>query len=182
MPSIAALVVSLPERARLLNEALQSIHAQTRPPDDVVIGIDPRRLGEVGNMNRLLDATDSEWVSFLHDDDLWHPEHLAAAEKHMDEADVVVARFDLVGRPWSTIERWHDNFEDLRYTNWICSPSSLVVRRDVWGRWCDPYPPFRWVDWANLNRVLDIGARFVDTRQVTVTNRFGDWGNGSWKR
>lgn len=180
MPSIAAVVVSLPDRHELLCEALASVRGQTRQPNDTVVGIDPYRLGEVANMNRLLDATDAEWLAFLHDDDIWHPEHLANAEAHMDAADVIVARFDLVGRPWTTMEPWHDDFADLRRTNWIGSPSCVVARRDAFGRWCDPYGPFRWVDWANYNRLLDAGARFVDTRRVTVDYRFTG-SNGSWR-
>ncbi len=180
MARIAALVVSLPERHGLLCECLSAIRAQSRPPDDTVIGIDPRRLGEVANQNRLLDATDSEWLAWCHDDDLWYPEHLATAEKYFDTADVIVSRFELVNRSWSTIERHHDNFEDLRFTNWIGSPSMVVARREVFGHWCDPYPPFRWIDHANYNRLLDAGARFVDTGEVTCSYRFMG-GNGSWK-
>ncbi len=181
MPTIAALVLSLPERHRLLCEALKSISDQTRPPDDTVIGIDPRRLGEADNMTRLQDATSCDWFAFLHDDDLWHPEHLAVAEKFFDTADVIVSRFDLVGRSVSTMEPWHDDFDDLRRTNWVSSPTCILARASVCDRWVGPYDKYRWVDWAQLNYLLDQGARFVDTRQTTVTCRFGDWGNGSWK-
>ncbi len=180
MASIAALVLSLPERAHLLTECLAAIHGQEREPDDIVVGIDPHRLGQVRNGNRLIDATDSEWLAFCDSDDLWYPEHLATAEKLFDTADVVVSRFDLVGRPWSTIEPWHTNFDDLRFTQWIGSPSMVLARREVFGHWCDPYGSFRWIDWANYNRLLDAGARFVDTGEVTCSYRFMG-GNGSWK-
>lgn len=177
---IAAVVVSLPERHSLLREALDSVASQTRSPDDIVIGVDPYRWGEVGNMNRLIRATDCDWLAFLHDDDLWLPEHLAVAEKHMDTADVIVSRFELVGRPQHTIEPQHDNFEDLRFTNWF-PPSAVVVRASVFGEWCQPTGRFRWVDWCNWNRLLDAGARFVHTNETTMRYRFGAWGNGSWR-
>jgi glycosyltransferase involved in cell wall biosynthesis len=180
MTTIAAVIVSLPERANLLTECLASVHAQTRQPDDIVVGIDPRRLGEVGNMNRLLDATDSDFVAFLHDDDLWMPDHLATCEALFDNADVVVSRFDLVGRPWTTIEPWHSDFADLQRTNWIGSPSMVVARRATFGRWCEPYGKFRWIDWANWYRLWESGARFVDTGKVTTSYRFMG-GNGSWR-
>lgn len=180
MTTIAAIVVSLPERHDLLKEALDSVHTQTRPPDDIVIGVDSRHYGEVENMNRLIEATDCGWLAFLHDDDLWHPDHLAVAESLMDVADVIVSRFDLEGRPFSTIEPWHENFDDLRFTNWICSPSSVVARRSSFGKWVGIYDHYRWNDWAQWNHLLDQGARFIDTSQVTVINRFGPWGNGSW--
>ncbi len=180
MTTIAAVVISLPEPARqpLLLEAIQSVWDQTRPPDDMVIGVDFSRMGEVANMNRLLRATTCEWLAFLHDDDLWLHDHLAVCEKHMDGADVVVSRFELVGR--DTIEPWHDNFEDLRFTNWIGSPSMVVVRRDVFGEWIGPRGCFCWNDWSQWNLLLDRGARFIDTGQITTRYRFGPWGNGSW--
>ena len=178
--TIAAIIVSLPDRSDLLTEALESVHAQTLPVDDIVIGVDPYRLGEVANMNRLVEATDCDWLAFLHDDDLWLPHHLACAAEHFDTADVVVSRFEMTGRPWHTIEPWHDDFEDLRRTNWIGSPSMVVARRETWGRWCEPYGKFRWVDWANYNRLLDAGARFADTRTASAVYRFTAAGNGSW--
>lgn len=182
MGSIAACVISLPEKLRqpLLLEAIQSVYDQTRPPDDMVVGLDWSRRGEVANANRVLRATDAEWLAFLDDDDLWHPDHLATCEKHFDVADVVVSRFEMTGRPWATMEPWHPDFEDLRFTNWIGSPSMVCVRRDVFVEWCEPFDGRRWIDWSNYNRLLDKGARFVDTGQVTTTYRFGPWGNGSW--
>jgi hypothetical protein len=179
-PTVAAVVVSLPERHHLLRQALASVRRQTRPPDDTVVGIDPYRRGEVGNMNRLLRAVDCEWIAFLHDDDIWMPRHLEVAERYMtDDNDVIVSRFKLVGRKESTIESQHDDFEDLRTTNWF-PPSAVVVRASVFGEWCAPYGRFKWVDWANWNRLLDGGARFVHTNEVTMRYRFGWWDNGSW--
>jgi hypothetical protein len=183
LASIAAVGIGLPEplRVPLSYEAQQSVDQQTRRVDDFVFGQDYSRRGEVWNMNRLLRGVDCDWVAFIHDDDLWLPEHLAVCEKHFDDADVVVSRFDLVGRPWHTIEPWHDNFEDLRFTNWIGSPSMVVARREVFGEWVGLRGKFCWNDWSQWNHLLDNGARFVDTRTVTVKYRFGNWSNGSWR-
>lgn len=178
-PVIAVLVTSLPERRHLLAEALESVADQTLQPDDVVIGVDPYRLGEVANMNRLIAATDCEWLAFLHDDDLWMPNHLKHASAYFDAADVIVSRVKTVGRPQHTLEPQHDDFNDLRRTNWF-PPSAVVARREVFGQWCDPHPPYRWVDWCNWNRLLDNEARFVHTNEPTLLYRFGEWGNGSW--
>lgn len=182
MTTIAAVVVSLPERYLLLMDALGSVRRQTRPADDVVVGIDSRRYGEVGNMNRLVAATDCDWVAFLHDDDTWNPDHLAVCESFFDGADVVVSRFDLVGRPWDTIEPWHDNFDDLRVTNWIGSPSMVCVRRCAFPGFQDATQRHRWIDWQTWNSCLDVGCRFVDTQQVTTQYRFhAEFPNGSWE-
>lgn len=130
-------------------------------------------------MNRLIGATDCEWLAFLHDDDLWLPNHLSVAAGHFDTADVIVSRVTTVGRPQHTLEAQHPNFDDLRFTNWF-PPSAVVVRRETFGQWCNPTARFRWVDWANWNRLLDQGARFVHTDEPTLLYRFGSWGNGSW--
>lgn len=180
-PTIAALVVSIYERRKLLPEALESIYNQTRPPDDVVIGLDPRRLGEVENMNRLMTATSCEWVAFLHDDDLWYPNHLEVAEQHISQfgADVLVAKFRSVGRSQATFPPYADDFNHLRLDNWF-PPSVVVARRESFGLWCEKNQRFGWVDWANWNRLLDEGAQFAYTGHCTVDYRFGPWGNGSW--
>lgn len=179
MATIAAIVVSIYERRALLPEALESVYNQMRPPDDVVIGLDPRRLGEVENMNRLLRATDCDWVAFLHDDDLWYPDHLESAITLMESGDfdVLVAGFRSVGRSQDTFPPYQP-FENLRLTNWF-APSMVLARREAFGEWCPPNQ-YGWVDWANWNRLLDEGARFGYTGSVTVDYRFGDWGNGSW--
>jgi glycosyltransferase involved in cell wall biosynthesis len=176
---IAAIVVSLPERHYLLKECLDSVAWQTREPDDILVGVDWRHYGEVGNANRLIDATDCDWLAFCHDDDLWDRDHLEVAESFFDQGDVIVARFRLDGRPVWTMEPWHEDFEDLRFTNWIASPSMVVARREVFGHFVGPRPGFRWVDWSQWNHLLDQGARFVDTKQVTTTARYGPWENGS---
>lgn len=180
MTTIGVIIVSLMERPQLLAEALASVLAQTRQPDDIVIGIDPRRIGEVANQNRLIDAVNCDLVAFLHDDDVWLPNHLEVTlATFNNDVDVVASRFELVGRDPRSIEGWHDEWEHMRLTNWF-PPSAVVARRDVFDHWIDKTPEHCWIDWANWNRLMDAGARFAETGQVTWQYRFGDWGNGSW--
>lgn len=176
---IAVCVVSLPDRHALLAEAVASVHAQTRQPDDLVVGIDYSMRGEIWNMNRVMAATDAEWVAFLHDDDLHAPDHLATAVPFMADYDVIVSDFALDGRPASTIEPFHEDWADLERTNWF-PPSAVVVRREVFGEWSEPEREHDWVDWANWRRLHRAGARFVRTRACTMVYRFGPWSNGSW--
>ena len=208
MTSIAALIIGLPER-KLVNEALDSVLKQFRPVDDILIGLDPRRYGEAGNMNRLIDATDCDWIAFLHDDDLWMPQHIANAEhliKNTD-ADILVSQFNLVGRDTSTIEPYHKDFADLMYTNWF-PPSVVVARKEVFGHWIEGRAPLDdpwndiydnqgrvisrgstngyqlhsnnpWIDWANWRRLYMEGAKFRHTNLMDVEYRFFG-DNGSW--
>lgn len=185
MSTIAVCLVTLPtpERQPLLHEAIESVYNQTRQPDDMVVGLDYSRLGEVKNNNRLLRATDSDFIAFLHDDDIYLPEHLATAEKYFDDYDVIVSRVVLEGRPQHSIEPQHGSFDDLRWTNWF-PPSAVVVRRSVFKEWDVPPnpPPLDWVDWSNWRRLLAVGARFVHTNEATFRYRFGAWTNGSWRQ
>ena len=196
MNSIAALVISLPERENLLREALDSVQAQTRPPDQIHLGVDLDGMGEAANMNRLIDTSECEWLAFLHDDDLWYPNHLEVAGRYMtDDYDVIVANFRAVGRPQDTFEPYHEDFNDHVFTNWY-PPAVVVARKSVFGHWIEGRPPTEdpwfdpkdtgrlhsnapWIDWANWRRLVHEGARFVRTRKVTVDYRFLG-GNGSW--
>jgi len=193
---IAALIVGLPERGARVTEALASVQAQTRPVDDTLIGLDPRHYGEAGNMNRLIEATDCDWIAFCHDDDVWHHDHIEFAEPYTyGDYDVIVSDFVSVGRPQNTFEPYHDDWDDLKYTNWF-PPSVVIARKEVFGQWIEGRTPTQdpwfdkkdlprlhsnnpWIDWANWRRLLHEGARFVRTRKRTVDYRFlGD--NGSW--
>lgn len=179
--SVTVCLVSLPERHHLLVEALASVHAQTVQPDAVLVGIDWRKVGEAENMNRLIRAATTEWIAFLHDDDLWAPDHLATGLNV--DADIAVASFTLDGRPEGSIEPHHCDYDDLRGTNWF-PPSAVMARRE----------PFlarggflhaehgAWVDWTTWKSQLAQGATFACTHAKTMTYRFGNWSNGSWRR
>ncbi len=182
MSSIAVCLVSLEERHDLLAEAIASVYAQTRRPDDLVVGVDYSRVGEVANNNRLLSATDSEWVAFLHDDDVWEPSHLATAETHFSSADVIVSDFTTPGRDTPQHFPKTDDWSRILTTNWF-PPSAVVVRRSLFGKWTEPSqpPPRDWVDWSNWRRLYSLGARFTHTNKVTMQYRFGPWSNGSWR-
>lgn len=181
--TLAVLVVSLPDRHDLLKEALDSVAAQTVAPDDVLVGVDPWRLGEAANMNRLAAATDADWLALLHDDDVWEKNHLEELLAHSTEADVVVASFDTPGRPPYTIEPHHCDYRDLRRTNWF-PPSAVMLRAETFwaaGGFHKARPPADWVDWNLWRRLVDRDARFVCSHEVTMHYRFGEWSNGSWR-
>lgn len=209
---IAAVLVSLPERHALLAEAQRSVWDQDRRPDHLLVGVDYGRIGEAENMNRLIEAAvasarypDRLWLAFLHDDDIWHHRHLAAAEALImatepppalvgrDDPlappgrplDVIVAKFRVVGpRPPIT---WYDDWALLDRTNWF-PPSAVVARASTFGLWTPPEPPpagawpgaGTWLDWSNWRRLRRQGAVFATTGEETMSYRFGPWDNGSW--
>jgi glycosyltransferase involved in cell wall biosynthesis len=90
-----AVVIPTYRRPAYLAEAIRSVLAQTHPPTEVVVVCDgpgssipdelregPVRVveqphgGEAVARNTGVAATTSEWVCFLDDDDLWHPDRL----------------------------------------------------------------------------------------------------------
>jgi glycosyltransferase involved in cell wall biosynthesis len=92
-----AAVVPTHDRGALLERALESVFAQTRPPDELIVVDDgstddtPERLRRLaprvrcirqpnrgGAAARNLGARSaaSEWIAFLDDDDVWAPDHL----------------------------------------------------------------------------------------------------------
>jgi glycosyltransferase involved in cell wall biosynthesis len=87
------------ERRLLLERALASVNAQTRPPVAASIALDLRREGAWATRDRALRAVDpgvSPWVAFLDDDDEFKPEHLERCLQHAAEtgADYVFSWFD----------------------------------------------------------------------------------------
>ncbi len=109
MPGRGSVVVVIPakDRAGVIGRALQSVRAQTVPPDEVIVVDDgssddtaavarsfgatvlvhdaPRGSGPARNTG--IEASDAEWVAFLDSDDEWMPTHLeyvrASAEGHV---------------------------------------------------------------------------------------------------
>jgi len=94
-------------RAHLVGEAIESVLAQTRPADEILVVDDgsidatPERLAAFGDRvvairrenagaaaarNAGLRAATGDWVTFLDDDDVWAPERLAVLERDLEDA------------------------------------------------------------------------------------------------
>lgn len=78
MTTVSVIIPAHPARIRngLLNEALQSVWAQTRPPDAVHVAVDTEGLGAAATRARALAAASTDFVAFLDSDDLFLPKHL----------------------------------------------------------------------------------------------------------
>jgi hypothetical protein len=106
-PGITVVIPSIPPRAELLRRATDSAHGAaaelarfygTTVPVDVITVLDERREGAAKTRHRGLLEVHTEWVAFLDDDDVMHPDHLhqlysAALEF---DADYLWSRFQII--------------------------------------------------------------------------------------
>jgi hypothetical protein len=90
---ITAVTVSIPERAHLLQEAGESLRAQTIGPVPWLIRVEePDKFGSAHvakQRNAILPAVETPWIAVLDDDDLFFPQYLETMAGHLNGADVV---------------------------------------------------------------------------------------------
>lgn len=172
---ITVVTPTLPERSKLLAEAIGSVAGQTVRPAAHLIDVDLHRVGIPDIVNRLVERVETEWFLLLCDDDLLYPHHLETIAAHLDSADVVYTYCDVTGRQWSPNRPFGGR--DLRHGNYI--PSNAAVRTSVWRTLGGYRRSDRFEDWDFWVRAVDAGARFQCVPETTWLYRFGDWGNVS---
>jgi hypothetical protein len=184
--TIAAIIPTIPGRARLLDRARRSVHAQERPVDEIVVEWDGERTGAAATRNRALQWATSDWVAFLDDDDYWYPNHLRLCEATAERtgADLVYPWFDLplgVPNPLATTGYRYPlgvPFDDdarewfLTMGTWI--PVTVLARRELIleaGGFVAPgtegNPLDCCEDYALFKNLLLRGARFAHCPAVT---------------
>ena len=153
--------------ARFLPEQLDSIAAQTRPPDEIVAVDDgssdatltileasplpirlhrnQHRLGVAGNFERAISLCGGDIIALCDQDDVWHPEKLAVIESEIADADLVFSdglRIPTGGTLWERFrftrrERRRDLFDVLAAHN-VVTGATIAFR----SRWRDKLLPF----------------------------------------
>ena len=176
MTTIAVLMPHLPGRDRgLVDEAVASVHAQTRKPDQFILEPDVEHTGCAATLNRALEKVTCDWVAQLADDDFFLPEHLAVLEAHIGKADVIYP--DCLEYGATPGVGGDYDAERLTSANYIPGGGSLIrtAAARMVGGWCrrgDPdWHPFE--DWVMWKRLRDAGCNFVHVPQKTWVYRFG---------
>lgn len=184
--TIAVVVPTIPGREVLLAEALVSVTAQHRRPDEVIVEPDPDRTGAAATRNRALARVTSDLVAWVDDDDRVLRHHLGALERALGDADLVYSTPRMMsgqdptatsvggrwvkpwGVPFGPEQEWH-----LRaHGSFI--PITHMVRTDL-VRQAGGFPAGRTLpdgryqgeDERYLLALLDAGARFRHVDVVT---------------
>jgi hypothetical protein len=173
-PGVTAVIPTIPVPGReiLLREALQSVLTQTEHVAAIALVVDWGHEGAAQTRQRGLDMVDTEWVSFLDDDDLWHAHHVATHMRLLGEtgADVAYSWFDgnnpfpmHRGRPFDP-ENPHHLTTTLTVRTGLARQAGFLGNEPNEVGWVGE-------DWHFILRLCDLGARFVGTGDVTWTYR-----------
>jgi glycosyltransferase involved in cell wall biosynthesis len=171
---VTVITPSIPERSGLLAEAKATVVDQTLQPVVHLVAVDHDRQGPAAIRQQLLDATSTEWVAFLDDDDLLDPHHLHELVHRAAEtaADVVIPRCRFDGPPLPT-KYCNQPFDRARLAAHGIFPITVLARTSAVIGAGGFDPADRYEDWSLWNRMADRGARFVNLDLVTWTYRTG---------
>jgi hypothetical protein len=198
---ITVITPSIPERRRLLGEAMKSVQVQTSPVEAHLIRVQQPPAGVLSpvhlatQLNALLAAVDTEWVAPLGDDDLYLPDHVEKIQPHLEQdVDVVYSwprdeyehnRIDVSDWAPSQVAR---KLEERNFIRTTITIRAELVRRV--GGWAREYRDGKfgetgaaWEDWDLLIRLARAGARFRCVPSETWVYRVGNWRRTltSWK-
>lgn len=84
--SVAVVIPTIPGREAMLERALESVRAQRRRPDQVVVERDSLRTGADRARNRALERVTADVVAWLDDDDELKPNHVMACMRVMEQS------------------------------------------------------------------------------------------------
>ena len=172
--SVTVLIPSIPPRKQMLNRAFVSVLNQLRPPDDIHVAIDHRRVGAAVNRNIALTNVDTDWVAFLDDDDEFLPQHLLVLLQNADSADVIYTGCTVIGphgedlgvrEEWGRFGRPFDGLL-LRKKSYL--PVTSLVRTKLAQQSAFQAPAGSdYDDWGFYLGLLDLEARFKHVPQKT---------------
>jgi len=170
--SVTVITPTIPERAEQLAEAIESVQAQSRPPEAHLIEVDDLRQGTAAMRNRMVEEADTEWVAPLDDDDLLLPIHLQVLLDGASSSGADVIYSDWNGHVPKGCPRDFDSAA-LRAKNFI--PATALIRREAIEA-VGGYPEVHGEDWALWLLMDRAGARFYRVPVVTWTYRRGTGG------
>lgn len=176
---IAVVMPSIASRANngLRDRAVMSVHRQTLHPIELHVAVDYNHDGAAATRQHALDAVspDAKLVAFLDDDDTWYPHHLATQYGLIcrgwgdgEPADVAYSWFD--GNdpfPMHRGRRW--NPSDEHHLTMTIMVRAELAKKVGFHNHTEASPEWPGEDWAFIQKLNALNARFAGTGEVTWT-------------
>jgi glycosyltransferase involved in cell wall biosynthesis len=125
-PTWDILIASIPHRDEMLTQLLAELNRQYQPGLGVIIARDNCDMQYGDKCQKILDASEAEYVSFLDDDDWIEPDFVSAIYEALGQApDYVGFQVDYTedGRKMMPV------YHTLKYRGWVDNPEALY--RDI---------------------------------------------------
>lgn len=161
------LTASVPKRAGMLAEAMESVAAQTLQPERHLVAVDYARRGGAATYNQLLAQVDTEWFCCLDDDDLLDDNHLETLVDHICEHDVVYSYCRSVG---GSFDWYNQPFDKERLFTSSPVPITALCRTDL-AQKVGGFPLTWDYDRALWQNIHIAGGRFRTVERATWTYR-----------
>lgn len=172
---VTVVTASLPDRATLREEAIQSVAAQTSTVADHLVGIDHQRIGGWRMRNLLCSAVETKWTLLLDDDDLLLPNYVERVLA--EDADVIYSHAEVIGDPAFNLYEQPFSGAALQQSS-IVAHVALVRTElilDLGG-----FDPIKGYDWHFWRKAHAAGATFVNVPEKLWIYRLNpDWAHES---
>jgi hypothetical protein len=166
--NLSLVTATLPGRADLLREMLDSVAGQTISPACHIVMRD-HGAGFVDTVNRAVAVVDTEFFCLVDDDDLLLPNHVELLSQHLTQPnDIVWTWCEVRGRDWNPNQGYEPGV--LQTRNYI--PSNMAMRTTLWRSMGGYRDGVGHPDWDMLKRCESAEAEFLNIPQVTWVYRF----------
>jgi glycosyltransferase involved in cell wall biosynthesis len=169
LADITVITATMPNRAAMLKQAIESVASQTLKPLEHLVSVDIHRIGGHAIKNRLIESAKTEWIAILDDDDILKPNHLQALFDNSAGADIISSYADGPG-----YSGWYNRSFDPESLKHGCTVGhNALIRRSLFTR-AGMFGPEHGYDWVFWAKALAAGAVFKVIPSVTWTYRIDD--------
>jgi glycosyltransferase involved in cell wall biosynthesis len=126
VPTWNILIASIPHRNEMLTQLLAELNRQYQPGLGVIVAVDNCDIPYGDKCQKILDASEADYISFLDDDDWIEPDFVSAIMNALDlDPDYVGFNVDFTEDGVRQMPVYHS----LQYNGWTNNPEALY--RDI---------------------------------------------------